>query len=1273
MKKKLQTLFNILQIGIIVFAVLITAFRLSAQAIEGFEPDIEAWFQEQGVSTELSKFSVRVDGLRPEITIRNFEMKLASGETYKVNRARLHFDLIESLQQQRYIIDKAHFHIRQLTIDTQLLSGSDDSDNQLLETVIRSILPLKHVSLTINNLEIIDLDNKSHHFLKNKISLNGSNYKKRLQLSSSLAQQLTKAIKAQIELNFIEKESKTLALSGKGYVELNVNNLRSFKVSEKLNLSGSIGVKNWFDFNGVNGSVTSLLSANNIGFNVAGSPQVISVNSQLITDVEDNNVFFQLNNHSLRVNEQTILDNTLTGKTNFNTDALSSLLFIENIDINQANNIVKSIPQLSSLYEFSQKLKPNGLVDELFINAKNFKKLDESQVALKASQLHWQAHKGVPSVNRLDIDAVADKVSFNAATAGGSLNVLIPEIFSHPFNVDTAKATINGQIDANGLLIDIPSFVAKHNKADVNARVKLEIPYDASPYMFLRLHGKNADIQTVEPFLPQILMDEEVLQWVKQSVLEATVNNADVLYAGRLENDVNFDVKYNGIFDTTLNVDNIDLRFDPEWPIVKASNAMVQFKNYQLKVKSNEGKSNGLKAKDISFYIPNLDKPIAQLELKATSSFKRQWAYVTQSPIKYKVPYYDNVDDLKGHVASSVSVKFPLENLTYSAVEFDVNLKTDKVAFTLDKLAIEMSNISGPIKITDKNIWINPIKAKWYGQDIIVKTKNENDRLIQLNITANKFDTKHLLHNLPVDYNRHVEGHSDWTIDVDLNPYLDDSQVEMPIASIKAQSNLNGTKINLPLPFLIEKDEKKSTRLSVNIFQNDLIKAHIDVENIYEALVSLELTNDDTYQLTSANMQFGNDSVSKKLAKGIQVNGNIEELNLDHWKAYMSQDSSSKNTALDNSDTIDLINNMEVFINHLVVSGIEAKNTELNIEKTDKGLVGLVQSSVASGGFFVPIKQHVKMPIEINMDIVDVVLKEGLGKNTNDSYKTDQIPNLIFNSKKLHVNGKKFTNAHIEIVTHIDNYFGLKVLRLEHNKTVLNATGSWDYLPEEDKNQSQIMVDIKGEDFGQSLKEIGIGDSISNGSVSFNGRLFWPAEIWKLDFAQAQGSVNFSLKDGYILDAEPGGGRFVGLLSLSALPKRLTLDFSDFFKKGLQFDSIKGDFSIINGNMWTKNLKMKGTATDVLIEGRTGLKDKDYDQTITVVPQIRDTLPVLGSLISGASVGWAMLLIQKVFEDPIDESVSIKYKVSGHWDDPKIEVIEKPKPKEAEEDSFGEN
>jgi len=161
----------------------------------------------------------------------------------------------------------------------------------------------------------------------------------------------------------------------------------------------------------------------------------------------------------------------------------------------------------------------------------------------------------------------------------------------------------------------------------------------------------------------------------------------------------------------------------------------------------------------------------------------------------------------------------------------------------------------------------------------------------------------------------------------------------------------------------------------------------------------------------------------------------------------------------------------------------------------------------------------------------------------------------------------------------------------------------------------------------------------------------------QFDAARAEGNLHLNIKKGNIAEVEAGAGRLLGLFSLSALPRRLALDFRDTFKAGFQFDEINGDFTFRDGNAYTDNLTTTSPVAQITVEGRTGYLQQDFDQKVVVTPKVSGSLPVAGGLIFGLEIGAAIVLFDKIFGDKINKASSREYHVTGSWDEPVITEI----------------
>src|SRR5439155_8439265 len=91
------------------------------------------------------------------------------------------------------------------------------------------------------------------------------------------------------------------------------------------------------------------------------------------------------------------------------------------------------------------------------------------------------------------------------------------------------------------------------------------------------------------------------------------------------------------------------------------------------------------------------------------------------------------------------------------------------------------------------------------------------------------------------------------------------------------------------------------------------------------------------------------------------------------------------------------------------------------------------------------------------------------------------------------------------------------------------------------------------------------------------------------------------------LEVDPGLGKLVSLMSLQALPRRLTLDFRDVFSKGFQFDRIAADAQINHGLMAIREFRMRGSAAQVEMSGEVDLANETQNLRVRVVPSLGDS------------------------------------------------------------------
>jgi len=196
-------------------------------------------------------------------------------------------------------------------------------------------------------------------------------------------------------------------------------------------------------------------------------------------------------------------------------------------------------------------------------------------------------------------------------------------------------------------------------------------------------------------------------------------------------------------------------------------------------------------------------------------------------------------------------------------------------------------------------------------------------------------------------------------------------------------------------------------------------------------------------------------------------------------------------------------------------------------------------------------------------------------------------------------------------------------------------------------------------DSGALLERLGMGRVIRGGKGSLTGEVSWPGSPLSPDYAKMSGNVSVAIDSGQFLKAGPGAARLLGVLSLQSLPRRLSFDFRDLFAEGFAFDNVVGDVRIGDGQASTNNLRMRGAAAAVLMEGSADLVRETEDLRVVVVPEIDAGTASLAFAVINPALGLGTFLAQYFLKKPLAAANTREFHVTGPWDDPKVERVER--------------
>lgn len=229
----------------------------------------------------------------------------------------------------------------------------------------------------------------------------------------------------------------------------------------------------------------------------------------------------------------------------------------------------------------------------------------------------------------------------------------------------------------------------------------------------------------------------------------------------------------------------------------------------------------------------------------------------------------------------------------------------------------------------------------------------------------------------------------------------------------------------------------------------------------------------------------------------------------------------------------------------------------------------------------------------------------------------------------------------------------------------LSARGDWRRI--DGVERSRFTVEFTAQDLGAMLAALGFAEFVEGGQTLATLEGEWPGPPSAFALPNVDGTLKVSVGKGRVPDVDPGAGRLFGLFSLTEIPRRLALDFSDFFRSGLAFNRIEGEFRLAAGSAHTDRLLIDSPSAEIILRGRTGLREQDYAQTMEVLPRAGSVLPVVGALAAGPAGAAIGAVAQAVLQRPFKQITRTLYSVNGPWKEPVIDVLERGPRRSGEE------
>ena len=835
-----------------------------------------------------------------------------------------------------------------------------------------------------------------------------------------------------------------------------------------------------------------------------------------------------------------------------------------------------------------------------------------------------------------------------------SLSLRIDEIF----NNEIKNQNVNGMVQwrevegSNVLSLENIRVIADDVEASIQGSV--QFPEQEKVYTDIQILIPQAQLVSLQQYLPYKKFKPKLRNWLLSAVKQGQGSNALIL----LQGDPRFPSfkGFEGTFEIFGQVTDGVLDYKPEWPVVSDLHAEITLKDSFLKISGDRGKILDSQINYATAYINDLMKARLIINGNASGSANNGFEFLTKSSLLAKD------SQILKQISTSGNIKLDLDlNLTLSSKLEKERLvsgvvELDDTNLTVNAANLPFRNINGKVKFDRDGAECEGVRARLFDETFLVNASKIGAGYTSLSVSGAFSLDKYLANNYH-GLNEYIKGISWVSANINL-PRFRKSKSNNSIY-INIDSNLKGTTVLLPEPF--KKRVSESRDLNVT--------ARYKPRGNYPLLVSYanKLFLQAMPDLSALELRVG-DKQFNMPDKGVKISGRFDELDLNEWLQLFDTYNSTVSSGLDSS-TIDnkkikkaiAVDEFDIQAKRVQAANLDFENVDFQLKKNELNWQVEIDSSLAKGTLSYPRNKIINGPGSEIADYTaigtfDYLRINGAGKR-NFTIDPRDLAGFKLTSKELKYKDYSFTDVSLNSE---NTTLGMRINSLTANAedAQVNIDGYWQVI--NDNQATDINFTIVSKNLGNTLNGFNFGKGVDKGEGSVAGALSWIGGPHQFSVNTLSGTAKVRLKNGSIVDVEPGAGRIVGLVNLNEITRRLSLDFKDFFNKGYVFDKIRADLKFADKNLTTDNLTIRGPSADILIQGRTGLIAKDYDQIVTVTPQVSGGLPWIGLIIGGPVGAGAVIVGEKVAKSVginVNKVTEVKYSMTGTWSEPIIEPI----------------
>jgi len=866
------------------------------------------------------------------------------------------------------------------------------------------------------------------------------------------------------------------------------------------------------------------------------------------------------------------------------------------------------------------------------------------QFAANLEKVGFDAYHGAPAAGNVSGSISGDLGHGELRLDTDAFMLHLYPIFAKPWHYQKANARLTYALDKDGFTLIAPylKVLGEEGRIAGDFLIRLLFTEGAESYMDLRVGLTEGDGRYTAKYLPEVL-SPALDDWLRSAIVKGNVDQGYFQYQGSLNHGATPEARSISLF---FKVRDAALDFQPGWPQVQHVDGDVLIEDSGVRIKASKGLLLDTKVTDISVDIPHVDgNQHSHLFLDGDfdGTLGDGLKILKEAPIGTGEIFagWEGEGPLKG----KVKLDIPLAHGQRPKVQVD--FATNNARLKVAPPSLDLSRLKGDFSFDfDKGLSGKNIALQAFGKPVTAQITAEGQ--------AGQMQTR-----INAKGQASLKALTDWLQFKQALPASGDLPYQLQVNlgsrdnSLSVNSSLKGLAIDLPAPFGKAAQDTRDTRFSMNLqgAERRFDVAYTDVARFTYAAPA------DKQGQGRGELLLGTGDAQLPAGEGLRVRGRLEKLDLAPWQEQMSRLAGNDpgGNARQNLQSVDLsIGQLKAFgmdLNQAVVR-LARSGPAWNLRLDSKEVIGNARLPDAKAAAMNVRLQTLRLPAA---EVTPAQPEEG--PDPLATFDPRKVPALDLTIDKLYRGDDLYGNAALKLRPTARGV-AAQDIELDFKGLHVDGSGGWEGNP--GATSSWYKGRLDGKNLADILKAWGFAPTVTSRDFRLDVDGRWPGSPAWVGLKRFSGSMDAALRSGQFVEVEGSAQalRVFGLLNFNSIGRRLRLDFSDLFDKGLAYDRVKGLLVASDGVYVTREpITVTGPSSNFELDGTLDMVRDRIDAKLQVTLPVTNNLPLAALIVGAPAVGGALFLVDRLIGDRVSRFASVHYRVEGPWKEPRITFV----------------